>query len=94
MRGKKGVHIEREIKLGIESDDVLGRCGALRPVISRDHARRLCASWIPTLLCGMGGVCVNQVRLETTLPLRHCGTPLNEDKLCEERHVGRSGVCA
>ena len=42
----------REIELRIESNDVLGWCDALRSAISRDLARRLRASWIPSLLCG------------------------------------------
>ena len=41
-----------ETKLGIESNDVMRRCGALRSAIYRNLVRRLCALWIRTLLCG------------------------------------------
>ena len=43
----------RENKFGTDSNDVLGWCGTLRSAISRDLARQLRVSWIPTLLCAL-----------------------------------------
>ena len=42
----------RENKFGTDSNDVLGWCGTLRSAISRELARQLRVSCIPTLLCG------------------------------------------
>ena len=43
----------RENKFETDSNDVLGWCGTLRSAISRDLARQLRVSWIPTLLCAL-----------------------------------------